>query len=105
MRTLRQPEESSPLPYARPGMLARQHIVGATLLTLLWGVVVFFLLYLWHSTPQPDQDFARQGPFAVLHRDYSGWWYIDVPLALLYTFIHPVIGKGFAVAVERICTG
>ena len=105
MRPLRHPEAMSHGPYPSPHMLTRQHIVGATLLTLLWGGVLFLLLYLWHSTPEPDATFSRYGPFVVLHRDYSGWWYIDLPIALLYTFVHPVIGKVFAVAVERICAG
>lgn len=91
----------------RPGlpMLMRQHIVFATLLTLLWGAVLFFILFLVHSTPDPNASFNQNGPFVLFFRNYSGWWYIDLPVALLYTFVHPLIGKFFAVAVERICAG
>jgi hypothetical protein len=106
MRSLREPPEFvGGTPPRGNSLLTRQHIVGATLLTLLWGAVLFFILYLWHSTPRDGQDFAHYGPFAVLFRDYSGWWYIDLPIALLYTFVHPVIGKVFAVVVERFCSG
>jgi hypothetical protein len=104
MRPVREPPEYVERPI-RQALLTRQHIVAATLLTLLWGAVLFVILYMWHSAPLSGYDFAHQGPFVVFFRDSGGWWYIDLGLALLYTFIHPVIGKFFAVVVERCCTG
>jgi hypothetical protein len=47
MRSYREPPEAIPVPPRGNSLLTRQHNNGATLLTLLWGFVLFLILYLW----------------------------------------------------------
>jgi hypothetical protein len=64
-------------------VLSRGTIVGAILVTLLWGVVAFFLLY--------------------YTEDYTGDFVKVLRLSVFYTIMHPVIGRLFSAIVHLLC--
>lgn len=66
--------------------------------TLLWGVLFFYIIYRTHGvmrqTANSDEEWF-----------YNGNLLEDLKLTIIYTLIHPVIGRIIASVVWWLCKG